>query len=888
MLSPGDGVAGCGVHSRLRRQKMKATNGSHKKMALQNLAMLGSIVLVIAILAATGFTQDQWPQAFTIQDGKISVYEPQLESYKGDKINGRAALSVQEKNAKEPTFGVAWFSARAVTDRDARMVEFKDIVVERIKFPQSTPEQEKKWTDVLSQDSGKWMPTGMELDRLLALTAAIERGKGQADRLNMNPPKIIFTTTPSALILINGKPELRKVENSGFERVINTPFLILFDPASSTYYTKGGDFWYTGTNVMGPWKNLKDPPSAVVDVAGRILEPRQNADADQPRPKVPPEIIVATEPTELIVSEGKAKFAAVQGTDLLYVSNTPSEVFLEVKSQQYYVLLAGRWYGSRSLEKGPWAYVSSENLPQDFRRIPHGSSKGHILAFVAGTTEAEEAVLDAQIPQTTAVKRDDAKLSVSYDGNPKFEPIKDTDMQYAVNTKTQVVKVGDKYYAVDQGVWYVSDSPTGPWVVADTIPPEIDTIPPDSPVYNVKYVRVYDSTPEEVYVGYTPGYLGSYVYGDTIVYGTGYYYPGWVGTDYYPAPVTWGYAPIYDPFYCSWGFGWGYGAGFVSGFFWGFPLGVVVSPWWYGSYWAGWYPWYGYGYGYPWGYGYGYGGYGYGYGGWYAGYSHYPHYGHGGDHPEHGYGGNQPGHPPSGGGHAQANINRPINTNRPSQVPGQITSGARPVQNTPRPGQNTPSRPGQSPDQRLRQTSPQRQENLTRSASPSSGTRPGQTQQSPSARANTRQQGNNIFAGRDGNVYRKTPQGWEQRTQGGWTRPDARSQTSQNFQRQRSGLDRDYSARTRGSERTRDSGRVYRGSGAGNPGRGGSGYGSPGGSSYRGGSGYSGGTPMGGSSSGGDAHGGCFGGGTPRGGGSGGRMSYGGGFGVGHGGGPRR
>ena len=218
------------------------------------------------------------------------------------------------------------------------------------------------------------------------------------------------------------------------------------------------------------------------------------------------------------------------------MSNTPSEVFMEVRSQQYYVLLAGRWYQSRSLEKGPWTYVPSENLPQDFKRIPPGSSKGHILAFVAGTTEAEEAVLDAQIPQTTAVKRNEAKLSVTYDGNPKFEPIKNTDMQYAVNTKTQVIKVKDKYYAVDQAVWFVSDSPTGPWVVADNIPPEIDTIPPDSPVYNVKYVRVYDSTPEVVYVGYTPGYHGSYVYGDTIVYGTGYSYPGWVGTAYYPRP----------------------------------------------------------------------------------------------------------------------------------------------------------------------------------------------------------------------------------------------------------------------------------------------------------------------------------------------------------------
>ena len=223
-------------------------------------------------------------------------------------------------------------------------------------------------------------------------------------------------------------------------------------------------------------------------------------------------------------------------------------------------------------------------------------------------------------------------------------------MHYAVNSKTQVIKVNGRYYAVDQAVWFVSDSPTGPWVVADTIPPEIDTIPPESPVYNVKYVRVYDSTPEVVYVGYTPGYQGSYVYGDTLVYGTGYYYPGWLGTAYYPAPITWGFAPIYDPFYYSWGFGWGYGAGFMSGFFWGFPLGVVVSPWWYGCHWAGWYPWYGYGYGYGYSWGYGYGDHGHG---WHSGYHHYPYDGHRGGHD---------GHQDPHRMYLHSNINRPVNT----------------------------------------------------------------------------------------------------------------------------------------------------------------------------------------------------------------------------------
>jgi hypothetical protein len=848
---------------------MKKLKISEIRLWFKLLTILGFMAALISFLSTTSLAQDEWPEEFSIQEGKILVYQPQLESYKGDKITGRAAISVQKKDEKEPVFGVFWFSARALTDRDTRMVRFADTRVDRIRFPQSTSEQENRMTELLVRESDKWMPAEMALDRLLALTATVEKGKMQADRLNMDPPKIIFTTTPSALILINGKPVLRKVENSPFERVMNTPFLILFDPSSKTYFTRGGEFWYSASNVMGPWKNLANPPAAVADLAGRISEPRDNEPTDQLKPKSPPEIVIATQPTELIVSEGTPRFLPLQGTNLLYLDNTPSEVFLDVRNQYYFVLLAGRWFRSPSLESGPWTHVAADAIPEDFKRIPPGSSKGHILAFVAGTREAEEAVLDAQIPQTTTVKRDEAKLTVTYDGSPKFEPIKGTEMQYAVNTKTQVIKYRNKYYAVDQAVWFVSNSPMGPWVVADEVPAEIDTIPPDSPVYNVKYVRVYDSTPEVVHVGYTPGYVGSYVYGDTIVYGTGYTYPGWYGTVYYPAPVTWGFAPIYSPVYCSWGFGWGYGAGFVSGFYWGFPVGVVVSPWWYGYSWAGWYPWYGYGFGF---------------GYWGGGYAWY-HHDHDGDHHHdnghhkdgsHNNGSRNDGHRYNNQGNhlsrdtfSRNNLHRPINTNRSLQredrfanrTTGQGSGSQRPGPNTRALPERNLQQPGQPPASR------QGQDRSTRPPE----ARTGQVQNRPVDRTTGRRPENNVFAGRDGNVYRKTPQGWEQRTQSGWTRPGATSQGSRNgsrnFEQSRPSLDRDYTARARGSERARDFSSFSRGSAGGNPSRAAPRGGSGGyarvpsaGRSYQGGSGSVSRAPTGGGVQGGGTRSGSFGG----------------------------
>jgi hypothetical protein len=259
------------------------------------------------------------------------------------------------------------------------------------------------------------------------------------------------------------------------------------------------------------------------------------------------------------------------------MSNTESDVFLHLTNQQHYVLLSGRWYATNSLD-GPWRYVAGNELPEDFGMIPEDHAMGTVLYAVPGTTLAEEAVLDAQIPQTAAIERSKASLDVEYDGDPEFESITETQMTYAVNTATPVIHTEKKYYAVDDAVWFVANSPTGPWVIATEVPDTIYTIPATSPIYHVTYVHIYDSTPEVVYVGYLPGYTGTYVYNTTVVYGTGYYYPGWYRTQYYPRYSTWGFHVRYNP----WG-GWTFGLSYSTG---PFTFYIGRGGWYRGGWWG--------------------------------------------------------------------------------------------------------------------------------------------------------------------------------------------------------------------------------------------------------------------------------------------------------------
>ena len=492
-----------------------------------------SVVAMILLLSSGPLAaQDEaaaWPRQIEAPAAKILIYQPQLETFKGDRLTGRAAVSVTPNGKTEPTFGAMWIDARVSTDRDTRMVEILDAKVENVRFPEATTEQEDKFKRLVETEVPKWK-LSISLDRLLASLELADKEKIVADRLNMTPPAITFVTYPAVLISIDGAPELRAVGDSTMMRVVNTAFTILQDPGSKTYYLYDGVDWRNATNIKGPWQKDPNPPKKVSELTPKPdpqdvpQDPKdQPEETDKPdevdeADAESPILIVATEPAELIVSKGEPEYSPIDGTGLLYMSNTDSDVFKEIASQQDYVLLSGRWFRSESL-KAPWTNVPSDKLPADFAKIPPESTKGDVLTFVAETQQAKDAIMDAHIPQTTAVKRGgDNTVAVSYDGSPRFQKIEGTEVSYAINTDQAVFSIDRQYYCAYEGVWYVSNMVYGPFEVATSVPRElIDAIPPENPHYNAKYIYIYDSTPDVVYVGYTPGYTTTYVYGGTVV-----------------------------------------------------------------------------------------------------------------------------------------------------------------------------------------------------------------------------------------------------------------------------------------------------------------------------------------------------------------------------------
>jgi hypothetical protein len=518
-----------------------------------------------------------WPQTISTQDATVVIYLPQVETFERDRVTGRAAVSVTRAGTTEPTFGAMQFSAEISTDRESRTVTLIELSVTASQFRSADAELGKVLSETV-KNGVRQADMTFSLDGLLTQLEIATREKTSVDEMKNDPPKIVVSDVPAILVLYDGPPKSMSLDNSSLMRIVNTPFLVLFDPSTKLYYLDGGRGWYSAPDPLGPWQVTDQVSKEILAIQEKAKQPADNPPATQPEAddnSPAPKVYTATDPTELIVTDGPPQMASIYNTNLLYVSNTESDVFLDIMTQKVYVLLAGRWYVA-DRQDGPWAYVASDKLPADFAKIPPESPKADVLPNVAGTELAEESVLDALIPQTATVERSAAGPTVTYDGQPQFESIQQSTVSYAVNTPDSVLRVDGGYYCCSQGVWYQSTAPAGPWIVCVSVPGAIYTIPPSCPVYPVRYVYVYNYSPTVVYVGYTPGYMGCYVYRGTVIYGTGYVYRGWAGRYYYPRPVTYGFGVAYNPYTGNWGFRVGVaGPGYAVGVRWG-----GSSGWW--------------------------------------------------------------------------------------------------------------------------------------------------------------------------------------------------------------------------------------------------------------------------------------------------------------------
>src|SRR5205809_7722544 len=513
-----------------------------------------AVLAVINILAAASLPAKQstsgdsgnvtdpgWPREKYSNGNRLIIYQPQVDDWKNfQELTWRMAVSLTPKGGKE-VVGVVEMKGNTDVDNVAKVVIITNPQVTGTHFPSLDQATAQK----VAHSFKTFIPPtlSISLHRLIASLPMQQAPAGV--QLNNDPPKIFVGYRPSILLNVDGEPAPSEVPKTNLKFVVNTQWPLFFDNQNSSYFLAVGQQWLTTNSLDGQWSPAKKLPPEM----SKVPQDKQWSELKKiiPLPvqsgRVTPAVFYSDKPAEVILFDGQPVYAQVPDTQLTYATNTDSVVFVFTPTQQFYYLTAGRWFSAMDLQ-GPWTYATP-NLPPDFARIPQSSPASAILASVPGTDEAKDAVLLAQVPTTMTVKPAEAaaKVKVEYGGEPKFEPIEGTSMSYATNTQDKVIKVGDVYYLCLQGVWFMSPNPKGPCTTCTSVPQEIYTIPPSSPVYNVTYVTQTSNPDGTVQASYTAGYLGGFILGAAtgaiIANGSGYYWPPYV---YHP---PYGYAAYY-------------------------------------------------------------------------------------------------------------------------------------------------------------------------------------------------------------------------------------------------------------------------------------------------------------------------------------------------------
>ncbi len=488
----------------------------------------------------------QYPRERITKDGKrVIVYAPQIRTWDNfEHFTAQVAVEFPE-SPENARYGVIDLSGDTVVDRKARLVKVPHPKVDRVTFSGGTGAQEHEDRIRATVESE---PLEIPLDVFLYYLADGVLESPPPAGFNDTPPPIYVVESPAFLLFVNGKEVATAIGDTGLELISNANFPVFRDTKSGTYYLLSGDHRYSAAKLAGPWGTITDLPTAFRKIPARgEFASIAAVIATNPKPGAAPVIIPTFKPAEIVVLDGKPSGREIAGTGgLESITNTESPLFR--LGDTYYLLAAGRWFSTEDLAQGPWKFTMP--LPDAFAKIPEDDASADVRASVPGTLEARRATLEATLPEKKQVKAGAAPdVKVAYAGEPKFEPIADTGTKRAVNTGNDIIQYGDKYYLCYEGMWYVADKPTGPWAATAEIPAAIYQIPPSSPSYPVTQVIVQTTDSGNVQSSYNGAYAaGMFIGFGVAYYGTGYYYPPYYyGGYYYPYGGSYGHGSWYNP-----------------------------------------------------------------------------------------------------------------------------------------------------------------------------------------------------------------------------------------------------------------------------------------------------------------------------------------------------
>lgn len=204
-----------------------------------------------------------------------------------------------------------------------------------------------------------------------------------------------------------------------------------------------------------------------------VLAHLQGQESRTPSVKVnldPPPIYVSEEPTILLMFMGPPAFKPVPGLTIQFATNTNWDVFLDPAASRYYLLNGQGWITTLDLEKGPWSTAAT--IPSDLSKLPADKNWEDVRSQLPGKA----------LPAPKVIFTTQPSELILFDRRPVYESISGTRLSFLSNTESDVFydETDAKYYFLTSGRWFRADRLEGPWLAATLdLPKEFAKIPRD-------------------------------------------------------------------------------------------------------------------------------------------------------------------------------------------------------------------------------------------------------------------------------------------------------------------------------------------------------------------------------------------------------------------------
>ena len=188
----------------------------------------------------------------------------------------------------------------------------------------------------------------------------------------------------------------------------------------------------------------------------------------------PPKIFFSKSPAVLLNIDGDPIWSPIKDNDLKFAVNTTWDLFQHGPTNTYYLRNETSWLKASDF-KGPW--TSAGALPESFRKLPQDENWKEVRANLDHKS--------ASAVPAVFVSTQPAEL-IDLQGEPRYQPVSTAGgkLLWVNNTESDVFRLearGPVYYLV-AGRWFSAPDFTGPWTfVTPTLPPEFKLIPLEHP-----------------------------------------------------------------------------------------------------------------------------------------------------------------------------------------------------------------------------------------------------------------------------------------------------------------------------------------------------------------------------------------------------------------------